>query len=58
MRKFFTLLWLLCPVAAVYYHFNEGQNELLRMQARQARGAHPRDGAHEGAGLAGDPGGV
>lgn len=34
MRKFFTLLWLLCPVAAVYYHFNEGQNELLRVQAR------------------------
>ena len=21
MRKFFTLLWLLCPVAALYYHF-------------------------------------
>ena len=35
MRKFFTLLWLLCPVAAVYYHFNECQNELLRVQARQ-----------------------
>jgi hypothetical protein len=35
MRKFFTLLWLLCPVAAVYYHFNEGQNELARIQARK-----------------------
>jgi hypothetical protein len=35
MRKFFTLLWLLCPVAALYYHFNEGQNQLARVQARQ-----------------------
>jgi hypothetical protein len=35
MRKFFTLLWLLCPVAAVYYHFNEGQKELARIQARK-----------------------
>jgi hypothetical protein len=35
MRKFFTLLWLLCPVAAFYYHFNEGQNELTRFKARQ-----------------------
>lgn len=35
MRKFFTLLWLLCPVAALYYHFNEGQNELTRIQARK-----------------------
>ncbi len=35
MRKFFTLLWLLCPVAAVQYHFNEGQDELLRVQARR-----------------------
>jgi hypothetical protein len=32
MRKFFTLLWLLCPVAALYYHFNEGQNELARLR--------------------------
>lgn len=35
MRKFLTLLWLLCPVAALYYHFNEGQNELARIQARK-----------------------
>jgi hypothetical protein len=34
MRKFFTLLWLLCPVAAVYYHFNEGQDQLARVAAR------------------------
>ena len=34
MRKFFTLLWLLFPVGVVYYHFNEGQNQLLREQAR------------------------
>jgi hypothetical protein len=35
MRKFFTLLWLLCPVAALYYHFNEGQDQLARVKARQ-----------------------
>lgn len=35
MRKFFTLLWLLCPVAALYYHFNEGPNEIARMVARK-----------------------
>jgi hypothetical protein len=35
MRKFFTLLWLLCPVAALYYHFNEGQEQLDRVKARQ-----------------------
>ena len=35
MRKFFTLLWLLCPVAALYYHFNEGQEQLVRVEARQ-----------------------
>lgn len=35
IRRFFTLLWLLCPVAAVYYHFNEGQNELARVKARK-----------------------
>lgn len=34
MRKFFTLLWLLCPVVALYYHFNEGQNQLAREKAR------------------------
>ena len=34
MRKFFTLLWLLCPVAAFYYHFNEGQNQIARVKAR------------------------
>ena len=35
MRRFFTLLWLLCPVAAVYYHFNEGQDQLARVKARK-----------------------
>lgn len=35
MRKFFTLLWLLCPVAALYYHFNEGQDQLARVKARK-----------------------
>lgn len=35
MRKFFTLLWLLCPVAALYYHFNEGQDQLARIGARK-----------------------
>ena len=34
MRKFFTLLWLLFPVGVVYYHFNEGQVQLAREQAR------------------------
>lgn len=34
MRKFFTLLWLLCPVAALYYHFNAGQDQLTRVEAR------------------------
>ncbi|HSI13709.1 MAG TPA: hypothetical protein VK961_16815 [Chthoniobacter sp.] len=34
MRKFFTLLWLLCPVAALYYHFNEGQHQVAREKAR------------------------
>ena len=34
MRKFFTLLWLLFPVAVLYYHFNEGQNQMLREKAR------------------------
>ncbi|MGY8644225.1 MAG: hypothetical protein ACKVJU_24415 [Verrucomicrobiales bacterium] len=35
MRKAFTLLWLLCPVAALYYHFNEGQEQLVRVEARK-----------------------
>ncbi|MEJ6579896.1 MAG: hypothetical protein QNL33_15790 [Akkermansiaceae bacterium] len=35
MRKFFTLLWLLCPVAALYYHYNEGQDQLARMEAQK-----------------------
>ena len=35
MRKFFTLLWLLCPVAAVYYHYTEGPGQVTRIQARQ-----------------------
>jgi hypothetical protein len=34
MRKFLTLLWLLCPVAALYYHFNEGEAQLARAKAR------------------------
>lgn len=34
MRRFFTLLWLLCPVAAIYYHFTEGQNQIVRVKAR------------------------
>lgn len=34
MRKFFTLLWLLFPVAVLYYHFNEGQNQVAREKAR------------------------
>ncbi len=34
MRKFFTLLWLMCPVAAFYYHFNEGQTQLALVKAR------------------------
>ena len=33
-RKFFTLLWLLFPVAVVYYHFNDGQNQIAREKAR------------------------
>lgn len=35
MRKFFTLLWLLCPVAALYYHFNDGQDQIARVKARR-----------------------
>ena len=34
MRKFFTLLWLLFPVAVLYYHFNDGQNQILWEKAR------------------------
>jgi hypothetical protein len=34
MRKFFTLLWLLFPVGVFYYHFNEGQDQLLLEKAR------------------------
>src|SRR6185436_6168019 len=34
MRKFFTLLWLLFPVAVLYYHFNEGQDQMAREKAR------------------------
>jgi hypothetical protein len=34
MRKFFTLLWLLFPVAVLYYHFTEGQNQIAREKAR------------------------
>lgn len=35
VRKFFTLLWLLCPVAALCYHFTEGQNQVIRVKARR-----------------------
>lgn len=35
MRKLFTLLWLLFPVAVLYYHFNEGQHQILREKARE-----------------------
>jgi hypothetical protein len=34
MRKFFTLLWLLFPVAVLYYHFNQGQTQIAREKAR------------------------
>ena len=34
MRKFFTLLWLLFPVAVLYYHFNQGQTQMAREKAR------------------------
>ncbi len=34
MRKFFTLLWLLFPVAVFYYHFNQGQIQIARENAR------------------------
>lgn len=34
MRKFFTLLWLLCPVAVLYYHFTYGQDQNVREKAR------------------------
>lgn len=35
MRKFFTLLWLLFPVAVIYYHFNQGQTQMARERARR-----------------------
>ena len=34
MRKFLTLLWLLFPVAVLYYHFNQGQTQMARERAR------------------------
>jgi hypothetical protein len=34
MRKIFTLLWLLFPVAVLYYHFNQGQAQMARERAR------------------------
>jgi hypothetical protein len=34
MRKWFLLLWLLCPVGVVYYHFNDGQDQVAREKAR------------------------
>lgn len=33
MRKFLTLLWLLFPVAVLYYHFNQGPKQMLREKA-------------------------
>jgi hypothetical protein len=35
MRKFFTLLWLLFPVAVLTYHFNEGPRQIALEKARQ-----------------------
>lgn len=35
MRKLFTLLWLLFPVAVLCYHFSAGENQLLRSKARR-----------------------
>lgn len=35
MRKLLTLLWLLCPVAALCYHFGPGQDQVVRVKARQ-----------------------
>ena len=34
MRKFFTLLWLLFPVAVLTYHFNAGPRQMAREKAR------------------------
>ena len=34
MRKCLTLLWLLFPVGVLFYHFNEGQQDVAREQAR------------------------
>jgi len=34
MRKVFTLLWLLFPVAVLTYHFNEGPRQMKREKAR------------------------
>ncbi|MHA3774134.1 hypothetical protein ACXR0O_21605 [Verrucomicrobiota bacterium sgz303538] len=34
MRKFFTLLWLLFPVALLTYHFNEGPRQMAREKAQ------------------------
>ena len=35
LRKFFTLLWLLFPVAVLYYHFNQGQIQVAREKAHE-----------------------
>ncbi|NBR42172.1 MAG: hypothetical protein EBU04_04720 [Verrucomicrobia bacterium] len=35
MRKYFLLLWLLFPVAVIYYHYNDGQDDLAREKARE-----------------------
>ena len=58
MRKFFTLLWLLFPVAVLTYHFKEGPRQMAREKARRACGGDPRHGAGEGAGLGGDHRGI
>jgi len=34
MRKWLLLLWLLFPVGVLYYHFNDGQDQLAREKAR------------------------
>lgn len=35
MRKFFTLLWLLFPVAVLYYHSKEGPRQMRLVEVKQ-----------------------
>ncbi len=39
MRKCLLLLWLLFPVGVLYYHFNDGQDQVAREKARLRLGA-------------------